>query len=133
MARARVIGTTLSLSVCAALVAAVAPLGQPTAATAAVADYGTVLNILPPGQSGTITATDAARAFSALLDSVEHEGETFLITRAGRPVARIEPAPGTSGTAVKALLRHYPADETWQRELADVRGLLAPEERTWRD
>jgi antitoxin (DNA-binding transcriptional repressor) of toxin-antitoxin stability system len=80
-----------------------------------------------------VTATEAARAFSALLDSVEHEGETFVVTRAGRAVARIEPAPGTSGTAVKALLRHYAPDLAWQHELDEVHALLATEERAWRD
>jgi antitoxin (DNA-binding transcriptional repressor) of toxin-antitoxin stability system len=80
-----------------------------------------------------ITATDAARGFSALLTAVERDGETFLITRGGRAIARIESAPGTSGAAVKALLRHYPADVEWQGELAAVRGLLATEERAWPD
>ena len=80
-----------------------------------------------------ITATEAARAFSALLDSVEHEGETFLITRAGHAVARIEPALGTSGTAVKALLRHYAPDLACQQELGEVHALLTTEERAWRD
>jgi len=80
-----------------------------------------------------VTATDAARAFSALLDSVEHDGETFLITRAGRPIARVEPAPGTSGTAVKALLKHYPADAAWSRELTDIRALVSTQERAWPD
>lgn len=80
-----------------------------------------------------MTATEAARAFSALLDSVEHDGETFVVTRAGRAVARIEPALGTSGRAVKALLRHYAPDVTWQRELDEVHALLTAEERAWRD
>jgi antitoxin (DNA-binding transcriptional repressor) of toxin-antitoxin stability system len=44
------------------------------------------------------------------LTAVETAGETFLVTRGGRVVARIEPAAGTSGAAVKALLRHYPSD-----------------------
>jgi antitoxin (DNA-binding transcriptional repressor) of toxin-antitoxin stability system len=78
-----------------------------------------------------ITATEAARGFSALLDALERDGETFLITRGGRPVARIEPAIGTSGKAVKALLQHYAADPSWARELADVRAGLRAEERPW--
>jgi antitoxin (DNA-binding transcriptional repressor) of toxin-antitoxin stability system len=80
-----------------------------------------------------VTATDAARGFSALLTAVERDGETFLITRGGRAVARIEPAPGTSGAAVKALLRHYPVDPDWQGELTAVRGLLTTEDRAWPD
>lgn len=78
-----------------------------------------------------ITATEAARGFSALLDAVERDNETFVVTRGGRPVARIEAAVGTSGKAVKALLRHYAADPAWGAELAELRGSLAPEERSW--
>ena len=78
-----------------------------------------------------VTATEAARNFSALLSAVERDGETFVVTRGGRVVARIEPAVGTSGRAVKALLRHYPADTDWQRELSSIRGLLAPQDGAW--
>lgn len=78
-----------------------------------------------------MTATEAARGFSALLTAVETGGETFLVTRGGRVIARIEPAAGTSGAAVKALLRHYPKDPSWSRELSDVRGLLTEQERAW--
>lgn len=78
-----------------------------------------------------VTATEAARQFSALLSAVEHQGETFVVTRNGQVVARIEPAHGTSGKAVKALLRRYPADAGWAAELAEVRAGLAVEERSW--
>ena len=80
-----------------------------------------------------VTATEAARRFSALLTAVEKGGETFLVTRGGRVIARIEPAAGTSGAAVKALLRHYPKDDAWSRELSEVRGLLTTQERPWPD
>jgi prevent-host-death family protein len=80
-----------------------------------------------------VTATEAARRFSALLTAVEKDEETFLVTRAGRVIARIVPAAGTSGAAVKALLRHYPHDESWQSELDDVRGLLGVQDRSWHD
>jgi antitoxin (DNA-binding transcriptional repressor) of toxin-antitoxin stability system len=78
-----------------------------------------------------VTATEAARRFSALLTAVENDGETFIVTRGGRVVARIEPAAGTSGAAVKALLRHYPSDPVWSQELDEVRGLLTAQERPW--
>jgi len=80
-----------------------------------------------------VTATDAARGFSALLTAVERDGETFLVTRGGRTIARIEPARGTSGAAVKALLRHYPADPEWQSELASIKASLNTQERSWQD
>jgi antitoxin (DNA-binding transcriptional repressor) of toxin-antitoxin stability system len=80
-----------------------------------------------------VTATEAARQFSALLTAVEKDDETFVITRGGRVIARIEPAGGTSGAAVKALLRHYPADESWADQLGEVRSLMATQERSWHD
>jgi antitoxin (DNA-binding transcriptional repressor) of toxin-antitoxin stability system len=80
-----------------------------------------------------LTATEAARQFSALLTAVEKDDETFVITRGGRVIARIEPAGGTSGAAVKALLRHYPADPSWVDQLDQVRSLMATQERSWRD
>ncbi len=80
-----------------------------------------------------ISATDAARGFSALLDAVEHDGETFVVTRGGRGIARIEPAAGMSGAAVKSLLRGHPTDADWSDELHDLRALAATQDRPWRD
>lgn len=80
-----------------------------------------------------ISATDAARRFSALLDAVEHDGETFVVTRGGRGVARIQPAAGTSGEAVKALLLKHRPDPAWPDELALLRSMAPAQDRTWRD
>lgn len=78
-----------------------------------------------------VTATEAARGFSALLTAVEKDGETFFVTRGGRVVARIEPAAGTSGAAVKALLGHFRPDREWASDLSEVRELLTSQERQW--
>lgn len=78
-----------------------------------------------------VTATEAARGFSALLTAVEKDGETFFVTRAGRVIARIEPAAGTSGAAVKALLRHYKPDDAWAADLGEMRDLLTAQDRQW--
>jgi len=78
-----------------------------------------------------VTATEAARGFSALLTAVEKDGETFFVTRGGRVIARIEPAAGTSGAAVKALLTHFRADAHWVTELSEVRELLTTQDRQW--
>jgi len=43
-----------------------------------------------------MTASEAARRFSAVLDGAEH-GETVVITRGGRRVAMIVPAPRANG------------------------------------
>jgi antitoxin (DNA-binding transcriptional repressor) of toxin-antitoxin stability system len=76
-----------------------------------------------------LTATEAARRFSDLLDSVERNGETFVVERRGRAVASIRPAAPVSGRTVKDLLRAHAPDPGWQRELADLRGSVEPEER----
>lgn len=86
-------------------------------------------NLIPVKE---ISATDAARGFSALLDAVEH-GETFVITRGGKGVARIEPTIGVTGAAVKALLRRHRIDPAWRDELRDLRAGTPTQDRTWRD
>jgi len=78
-----------------------------------------------------VTATEAARGFSALLTAVEKDGETFAITRGGRVVARVEPATGTSGAAVKELLRRFKPDVAWAEDVRLVREHLQPQERQW--
>jgi prevent-host-death family protein len=78
-----------------------------------------------------LSATEAARRFSDLLDQVEHEGETFVVERRGRAVASITPAAAVSGRTVKELLRAQAPDPGWPRELAELRGALEPEERRW--
>jgi len=78
-----------------------------------------------------LSATEAARRFSVLLDQVEHDGETFLVERRGRVIASVAPAAAASGRSLKALLRAQPVDEGWPAELAELRAGLEPEERRW--
>jgi len=78
-----------------------------------------------------ISATDAARKFSDVLDAVEHGHESFRISRGGRPVARLVPAEAASGRAAKDLLLRHTPDDGWASELAEMRSLLATEERDW--
>lgn len=40
----------------------------------------------------TVSARDASRGFSALLDRVEHDAEEYTIVRDGKVIARIVPA-----------------------------------------
>ena len=77
-----------------------------------------------------ISATDAARNFSDLLDAVEHRGEHFTVLRRGKVIARLEPATPRGGRDLKAAMRRHLADETWGDELAEVRDLLEIEERS---
>jgi prevent-host-death family protein len=78
-----------------------------------------------------ITATEVARRFSEILDAVEHRGESFLILRNGRPVARMGPATRASGELVKGILRKHARDREWEKELREVRAGVSVEERYW--
>lgn len=81
--------------------------------------------------SRSISAADANRQFSALLRAVR-EGETYVVTSHGRPVARIVPASDTAEvrSAARNLLlsrlERQPAAGTpvvWTRdELYEDRG-----------
>jgi prevent-host-death family protein len=79
----------------------------------------------------SLSATDAARRFSELLDAVERRGESYLVIRRGRAVARIEPARAANGKLVKEALRSNPPDPAWAAELHELRASLAIEERPW--
>lgn len=59
-----------------------------------------------------MSATEAARRFSAVLDGTEN-GETVVITRGGRRVAMIVPAPRANGRAVAEVLN------SWHGRLGD--------------
>jgi antitoxin (DNA-binding transcriptional repressor) of toxin-antitoxin stability system len=78
-----------------------------------------------------LSATDAARRFSELLDAVEHRGESFLVLRHGQAVARIEPEGAANGKLVKELLRAGGPDDDWASDLAELRAALTIEERDW--
>jgi prevent-host-death family protein len=53
-----------------------------------------------------VTASEASRNFSAVLDSVER-GEVIVVTRAGRRVASIAPTPAATGAALNAVLTRW--------------------------
>lgn len=76
-----------------------------------------------------VTATEASRRFADLLDGVEHRGERYTIVRRGRVIAQLEPATGTTGAEVKALLRRHRLDRAWSGEVEALRDSLTVEER----
>ena len=51
----------------------------------------------------TVTATEAARRFAALVDEVRRTGRAVLVTQHGRPLCRIAPPPGPEST-VESLI-----------------------------
>jgi len=76
-----------------------------------------------------VSATDAARNFSDLLDAVEHRGAEYTIVRRGRAVAHLEPVAKGRGADLKDLLRRTRPDRGWANDLARVRGILEIDER----
>ena len=73
--------------------------------------------------SRIISATDAARSFSELLDRVSYRGETFIIERGGELVCEISHVRPLhfSGTDVLALLHSLPKpDPGYWREIKKV-------------
>ena len=77
-----------------------------------------------------VTATDAARSFSDLLDAVEHRGEHFTIVRRGKPIASLEPISAGTGRDVKQLLRRHRRDPDWASQLEEVRRLVELDARS---
>jgi antitoxin (DNA-binding transcriptional repressor) of toxin-antitoxin stability system len=71
-----------------------------------------------------MTATDASRGFSELLDAVEHRGESFRILRRGRTVALVIPPRTFGRDDLAALLARHRPDEDWGRDLAQLRDLV---------
>ena len=77
-----------------------------------------------------ISATEAARRFSDVLDSVEHEGRQYTIVRHGKAVAHLEPVSRGIGSDVKAMLLKNGADKNWVKELSELRSLIGIDDRS---
>lgn len=78
-----------------------------------------------------VSATEAARRFSDLLDAVEHDAESFVVVRRGRAIARLTPAPAVTGADVKRLLLVTRPDTAWRDDLDATRSAVGIEERPW--
>ena len=86
----------------------------------------------------TVYVTEAARNFSDLINRVNCQGQTFLLTRGGKVVARLTGAEKMMTGAEFARWweqrpRLDPEDaEQWETELAEERAAMPPpEERAW--
>jgi prevent-host-death family protein len=76
----------------------------------------------------TMTATEASRRFSDLLDAIER-GETVTITRGHRPIAEISPAHRRTGADLRAALAATePPDERFSDDIAEALALIDNEE-----
>jgi prevent-host-death family protein len=76
----------------------------------------------------TMTATEASRNFSDLLDAIER-GESVTITRGHRAVAEIRPARHRTGADLRAALEHIPPpDDRFADDIAGALALISGEE-----
>jgi len=80
-----------------------------------------------------LSATDAARRFSELLDRVERNGESVVIVRHGRAVATIGPAGAGTGKALKEALRAHVPDPDLADEVRELREFVGPAQDRWPD
>ena len=62
------------------------------------------------GGMRTITATEASRRFSDLLDAIE-AGESVTVTRGNRAIAEIRPARRRTGRDLRVALVDIPAPD----------------------
>jgi prevent-host-death family protein len=75
----------------------------------------------------TVTATEASRHFSELLDAVE-QGETVTIMRGNHPVAEIGPARRRTGADLRAALEgSTPPDDDFSRNISAAMALVTSE------
>jgi prevent-host-death family protein len=64
-----------------------------------------------------MSATEASRNFSAVLDEAER-GESIVVTRGGDRVAVITPAPRANGAAVREVFQRCAIDDTADDDFA---------------
>jgi antitoxin (DNA-binding transcriptional repressor) of toxin-antitoxin stability system len=71
-----------------------------------------------------LSATEVARRFKAALDRAEN-GEALVITRGGRRVAMLVPAPRANGAALLDVFRRWDdrvsVDDTFEAEVSAAR------------
>jgi prevent-host-death family protein len=80
-----------------------------------------------------LSATEAARGFSDLLDRVERTGESVVVLRHGRPVATIGPPSRGNGKALLDLLRAHRPDPDLVDEVRELREFVGPPQDRWPD
>ena len=74
----------------------------------------------------TMTATEASRNFSGLLDLIE-AGETIRITRGNEPIAEVGPARRRTGADLETAILAAglpPLDEDFERDIDQAVALL---------
>jgi prevent-host-death family protein len=80
-----------------------------------------------------ISATEAARHFSDVLDRVEQTGETFVVERRGRTVAQISVPSTGNALEIIALLEAAPFEDDAIENIRAARDLLDDRMPSWDD
>jgi len=78
----------------------------------------------------TMTATEASRAFAAVLDAAER-GETIVVTRSGRRIVTIGPASAGNGSDVLAVLAEPLPDDAFAADVLSAREAVTDQEPAW--
>ena len=73
------------------------------------------------GHVRTLTATEASRQFSTLLDSIE-AGNVVVVTRGNRPIAEIRPVTHHTEQDLRTALEEIPPPD--EKFIADVAGAV---------
>jgi prevent-host-death family protein len=82
----------------------------------------------------TVTATELARNVADILARVRYRGESFVVERNGRPIARIVPAgppPASLADALSAWLSGRESDPGFADDLASVDAADRPPDNPW--
>jgi len=84
-----------------------------------------------------MSAREASRGFSALIDEVYFNSEEVIIERDGHPVALVSPPPkkGNFEEFQRWLVARGPSsaapEDDWQKEVDEVRALLTLPDHQW--
>lgn len=92
-----------------------------------------------PMRDKTISATEAARSFSEVLNQVQYRDRSFSIERGSKVVARLVPAALPAGLPLADLNRLFarlphlgPAEASrWRAEVRTMRRARRPQVRKW--
>lgn len=79
--------------------------------------------------TATLTATSLARDLSDVLSRVRYRGESFVIERAGEPVAVVSPPPvraGASLATLAALIQEHGRDPSFADDLEAIQASQPP-------
>jgi prevent-host-death family protein len=82
----------------------------------------------------TISSTEAARHLGDVLARVRHAGESFILTKSDKPLARLVPITRTRrplGAAIMNALAGLPYDPDFADDLEKVNRMDRPAEDPW--